>query len=304
MGDRTLGLLTFMAARPACRALVSVWATLSAATVLASVGTLLAFLLTRSLPVLDLRLFFGDTPILAAFLGRQPVWDGLFAACVGTLSLVVLASLMAIPVGVAGGVALSQYLNGPLAAALRFSANALAGVPSIVMGLFGFSLIILLRHTVAPEANTSLLLSAVCIALLVLPYTINATAQSLDTLPEELRLLGPSLGMTSWQSLRRILLPASGRRILGGVVLSMGRAAEDTAVILLTGVVAHGGLPRGLFDKFEALPFTIYYLAAQYQSTHDLDKGFGAALTLLGLTVLLFCIARALQGRMEKEWKH
>ena len=187
---------------------------------------------------------------------------------------------------------------------MRFSANALAGVPSIVMGLFGFSLIILLRHTVAPEANTSLLLSAVCIALLVLPYTINATAQSLDTLPEELRLLGPSLGMTSWQSLRRILLPAAGRGILGGVVLSMGRAAEDTAVILLTGVVAHGGLPHGLFDKFEALPFTIYYLAAQYQSAHDLAKGFGAALTLLALTVLLFCVARALRGRMEKEWKH
>lgn len=304
MGDRTLGLLSFMASRPACRALVSVWAVLSAAAVPASVGALLVFLLTRSLPVLDLRLFFGDTPILAALLGRQPVWDGLFAACAGTLALVILASLMAIPVGVAGGVALSQHLKGPLAAALRFSANALAGVPSIVMGLFGFSLIILLRHTVAPEANTSLFLSAVCIALLVLPYTINATAQSLDTLPGELRLLGPSLGMTSWQSLRRILLPAAGRGILGGVVLSMGRAAEDTAVILLTGVVAHGGLPHGLFDKFEALPFTIYYLAAQYQSAHDLDKGFGAALTLLALTVLLHCIARALQGRMEKEWKH
>ena len=84
----------------------------------------------------------------------------------------------------------------------------------------------------------------------------------------------------------------------------MGRAAEDTAVIILTGVVAHGGLPRGLLDKFEALPFTIYYLAAQYQSARDLNKGFGAALTLLALTALLFLIARYLQARLEREWKH
>jgi len=91
--------------------------------------------------------------------------------------------------------------------------------------------------------------------------------------------------------------------MLGGVVLSMGRAAEDTAVILLTGVVATGGLPRGLFEKFEALPFTIYYLAGQYQSRADLNKGFGAALTLLGLTVLLYGCARALQTGMERNWR-
>ena len=304
LGGWRLAALALLASRPLWRALVAVWSVLSAAVTLAAVGALAVFLLRRSLPVLDLGLFFGDTPVLAALLGRAPVWDGLFAACAGTVALVVLASLMAIPVGVAGGIAIHQYLKAPWAMALRFSANALAGVPSIVMGLFGFSLIIFLRHTVAPEANTGLLLSAVCIALLVLPYTINATTQSLETLPEELRLLGPSLGMTSWQSLRHILLPAAARGIFGGIFLSMGRAAEDTAVIILTGVVAHGGLPRGLLDKFEALPFTIYYLAAQYQSAHDLNKGFGAALTLLALTALLFCVARYLQARLEREWRH
>jgi ABC-type phosphate transport system permease subunit len=300
---RTLRILSFAATRPACRALVSGWAALSGAVVMGAVGALVVFLLARSLPVLDLSLFFGDTPVLDALLGRERVWGGIFAACAGTVALVLLASLMAIPAGVAGGIALSQYLGGTLGSALRFSANALAGVPSIVMGLFGFSLIIFLRHTIAPEANTCLLLSAVCIALLVLPYTINATAQSLGALPEELRLLGPALGMTSWQSLRRILLPAAGRGILGGVVLSMGRAAEDTAVILLTGVVASGGLPRGLFDKFEALPFSIYYLAAQHQNTADLNRGFAAALTLLGLTVALFGCARFLRAGMETTWR-
>jgi ABC-type phosphate transport system permease subunit len=299
-----LDLLAFLAGHRFCRAVVHAWAATASAVVLVAIGGLVIFLLRQSLPIFNTRLFFGDTPVLAAILGRAPVWDGIFAACAGTATLVILASLMALPVGIGAGIALSQYLHGRLGKALRFSANILAGVPSIVMGLFGFSLIIFLRHTVAPEANTGLLLSALCLALLILPYTINATAQSIETLPEELRLLGPSLGMTSLQSLRRILLPAASKGILGGVVLSMGRAAEDTAVILLTGVVAQGGLPRGLLDKFEALPFTIYYLAAQYQSADDLHKGFGAALTLLALTVFLYGGARVLRAGLESKWIH
>ncbi len=303
LAGKRLALLSFLAAHRSCRAVIHAGSAMASALVLTAIGGLVVFLLVQSLPVFDMRLFFGDTPILAAVLGRAPVWDGIFSACAGTVALIVLAALMALPAGIGGGIALSQYLHGRLGRALRFSANTLAGVPSIVMGLFGFSLIIFLRHTVAPEANTSLLLSSFCIALLILPYMINATAQSLETLPEDVRLLGPSLGMTGLQSLRRILLPAASRGILGGIVLSMGRAAEDTAVILLTGVVAQGGLPRGLLDKFEALPFTIYYLAAQYQNADDLRKGFGAALTLLVLTVLLYGCARVLRAGLEREWK-
>ena len=304
LGGICLNLLAALAGNRFCRALVHAWSASACALTLTAIGGLVIFLLSQSLPVFDMQLFFGDTPILAAIMGRAPVWDGIFAACAGTVILVALAVIMAIPAGIGAGVALSQYLHGRLGKMLRFSANILAGVPSIVMGLFGFSLIIFLRHTVAPEANTGLLLSAFCLALLILPYTINATAQSLETLPEELRLLGPSLGMTGLQSLRRILLPAASRGILGGVVLSMGRAAEDTAVILLTGVVAQGGLPRGLLDKFEALPFTIYYLAAQYQSADDLRKGFGAALTLLALTMFLYGGARMLRAGLENKWKN
>jgi phosphate ABC transporter permease subunit PstA len=304
LSGKCLSLLSFLAARQGFRTLIHLTSCLASLLVPAAIAGLVFFLLSKSMPVFNLNLFFGDAPVWAAITGRAPVWDGIFAACAGTISLVVLASLLAIPTGVGAGIALSQYLHGRLGRILRFAANTLAGVPSIVMGLFGFSLIIFLRHTVAPDANTGLLLSAVCLALLVLPYTINATAQSLEALPEELRLLGPSLGLTSWQTLRRILLPAASRGILGGVVLSMGRAAEDTAVILLTGVVAQGGLPRGLLDKFEALPFTIYYLAAHYQSAEDLHKGFGAALTLLALTVVLYGGARLLRTGMEKAWKN
>lgn len=211
LGGKWLDLLSFLAGHRLYRTLIHVWSGTASALMLIAIGGLVVFLLRQSLPVFNARLFFGEAPIMAAILGRAPVWDGIFAACAGTVALVALASLMAIPAGIGAGIALSQYLHGRLARALRFSANTLAGVPSIVMGLFGFSLIIFLRHTIAPEANTSLLLSAFCLALLILPYMINATAQALETLPEELRLLGPSLGMTSLQSLRRILLPAASR---------------------------------------------------------------------------------------------
>ena len=171
------------------------------------------------------------------------------------------------------------------------------------MGLFGFTLILFLRRTLLPTANTCLLLAAGCLALLVLPYLVSATQKSLEGLPESLRLIGPSLGMGTGRTIRHILLPASARSILAGVILAVGRAAEDTAVILLTGVVANAGAPAGLTGKFEALPFTIYYLAAQYQTPQELDRGFGAALVLLALTGSLFVGAHLLHATLRRRWQ-
>ena len=91
---------------------------------------------------------------------------------------------------------------------------------------------------------------------------------------------------------------------MGGVVLSIGRAAEDTAVIMLTGVVANAGLPRGLFAQYEALPFFIYTTAAEYRNPAELERGFGAALVLLVLTTLLFLAAGALHRAMENRWRN
>jgi phosphate transport system permease protein len=104
------------------------------------------------------------------------------------------------------------------------------------------------------------LLAAVCIALLILPYIIRTTESDLDGIPEHLRLLGPSLGLTRWQNTKWVLLPLASRGIVGGAILAIGRAAEDTAVILLAGVVAYAGIPGSLVDRFEALHFRIYYL--------------------------------------------
>ena len=247
-------------------------------------------------------LFFGDTPPLDALLGRAPVFSGLWPALLGTLALVALASSLAIPVGVAAGVYLAAWAPRRLRAPLEVAIDLLAGVPSVVMGLFGFGLMLLLRRTVAPAAGPSLLLSGVTLALLVLPYVIRTTQTSLEAVPPALRALGPSIGLTRGQSLWHVEVPSAGRGILGGVMLAVGRAAEDTAVIMLTGAVVSAGSPSGLLGRYEALPFRLYVTASEYRDAADLQQGFGAALVLLVLTAGLLGGALALQRAMERRW--
>jgi phosphate transport system permease protein len=278
------------------------WSWLATIKIFLVIGCLLWFLLSRGLPTLSKELFFGDAPVLQAIFGQVRVWDALWPACVGTLLLVLLAGLIAVPLGIASGIYLACYASSPFKRILSMSVELLAGTPSIVMGLFGFALILFLRDTFLPEANTSLLLASLCLALLILPYLIFTTQVALESLADEYQLIGPSLGLTQVQTVFHILLPAAGRSILGGVVLAIGRAAEDTAVIMLTGVIGNAGLPHGLFGKFEALPFRIYYLAAEYQSPAELNSAYGTALVLLALTGLLYSGAFALHKTLEWQW--
>ena len=276
---------------------------LSGSGVLLAVMLLLGFLAYRGMASVDLALFFGDTPWFEAMLGQRPVFGGIWPALVGTFSLVVLSSLLSIPIGIASGIYLVEYASQRWRSLLGFMVDLLSGTPSIVMGLFGFTIILALRRTLLPGARTGLLLAAVCIALLILPYLIRTTESALEGIPEHLRLLGPSLGLTRWQNIRKVLLPLASRGILSGAILAIGRAAEDTAVILLTGVVAHAGIPGSLVDKFEALPFRIFYLAAEHRNPQELDQGFATALVLLCLTGLLFLAAIILQRSVESRWQ-
>lgn len=267
-----------------------------------SVAVLLGFLLINGLPAVSTELFFGDTPVLAGLTGRIPVFDGIWPACVGTVLLVVLSCSLSIPIGILSGIYMSEFAPSFLKRPMIFATDLLAGIPSIVMGLFGFAMILLLRSTVFPQAKTGLWLSAICMAVLVLPYCINTTRTALAGLPEELRLMGPSMGLTREQTVFHVLLPAAARSIMGGVILAIGRASEDTAVILITGVVANAGLPRSVLDKYEALPFKVYYIAAQFQNQQELQQGFGTALALLCLTTCLFLGAHRLRKTVERRW--
>ena len=276
---------------------------LSAVLVPLMVFVLMGYLLMRGVPVMGLELLFGNTAPLDAVLGRAPVWDGLWPACVGTFWLVVLTMLLAVFPGTGCGIFLAEMATPAQKRVLGAAVDMLSGMPSIVMGLFGFMLILLLRRTVLPDANTGLLLAAGCLALLVLPVLAASTREALNAVPRPLRLAAAASGFSRSQALFHLFLPAAARGILGGVVLAVGRAAEDTAVILFTGVVANAGLPAGLFGKFEALSFDIYYISSQYQNQQELMHGFGAAALLLGISCLLLAAARMLENSFRRKWQ-
>ncbi len=209
----------------------------------------------------------------------------------GTFLLVILSVGIAAPVGLATGIYLSEYSRGHLKLIFSLMCDILAGIPSIVVGLFGFSLAVLLHHYVSDRVFPCLLISALALAFLVLPYIIRATQFALESIPAEVRLTAPALGATKLQNIMYVLFPRSLSGIVSGVVLAVGRCAEDTAVIMLTGVVASAGIPNSLFSSYEALPFYIYYISSQYMDAHELQTGFGAAIILLLICAALFMTA-------------
>jgi len=268
-----------------------------------ALAALTGVLVTRGAGALDANLFFGGVPALQAMTGRIPVWDGIWPACAGTLSLLGLTMLLALGPGIGCGIYLATSTASRAKALLGFAVDLLAGIPSIVMGLFGFTMLLMLRRTIAPNAGASLLLAACCLALLVLPVLVSTTRAALESLPRQLHLTGAAMGLGKWQTLRHILLPSSARGILGGILLAAGRAAEDTAVIMLTGAVANAGLPAGVFSRFEALPFTIFYRSSQYRDALELEQGFATTLVLLVLSLSLLAGASKLQRTLEQRWQ-
>jgi phosphate transport system permease protein len=259
---------------------------------LAAVSLLIGYLIVYGYESINLGLIFGDTPPLKAILLKQRgVFDGLFPAVAGTLILVAMAIVWAIPVGIATGIYLSEYAGPRVKKVLDLFFDVLSGIPSIVVGLFGFSLAVFLHKHFSNNINPSLLISSLALSFLVLPYIIRTTQAALEGIPRDIRLTALALGATKLQNIFHVLIPKSLSGIMSGVILAIGRCAEDTAVIMLTGAVATAGIPRSVFSQYEALPFYIYYISSQYSNPDELMRGYGAAIILLVLCTILFSIA-------------
>lgn len=273
--------------------MIRLWAILSTVIVACAVFGMIVFVAIKSLPVFSLELIFGDTPPLAAILG-EPVWDGLWTPISGTLRLLFLTGLFAVPTGLSLGIYTAAYAGSKGERRIISFLEALAGVPSIIVGLFGFVLILFLRKWFF-HAGTGLLLSAFCLAVMVLPVLAVNTYTSLKGVSQSLWLTASSLGMPKSAALFRLILPAAWEGVVSGLLLAAGRSAEDTAVILITGAVA-GSVNPGFFGKFEALPFFIYYMGANYRDGFQLSQVFAAACVLLGLTLTLLGAAYLLKS--------
>ena len=265
---------------------------------LGTVVCIIGYLLINGLGTINITLIFGETDPMDALLFRKQVLDGLFPAMIGTFALVALSVTFAVPIGLAAGIYMAEYCCGIQKKVFSLFFDVLAGIPSIVVGLFGFSVAIFLHKYFSSEIYPCLFISALSLAFLVLPYLIRTTQISLENLPEGIRRTAPALGATKLQNIFYVMIPRSLSGIASGVILSIGRCAEDTAVIMLTGVVAMSGVPKSIFSNYEALPFYIYYISSQYSDKQELLSGYGAAIILLVICGLLFMTAFFVKHRL------
>jgi phosphate transport system permease protein len=215
----------------------------------------------------------------------------LLAPLSGTIALIFMSVIIALPLGIASAIYIEFYAPKRVKGFLDFSFDILASVPSIIMGLFGFAILLGL-HALFSEVKSSLLLASLSVAFLILPYiTKSAQLGFRDVLPIY-KSIGYSLGATKEQLIKKIVLPFAREHIIKGVLLSVARASEDTAVIMLTGVVASYGMVDGLLKPFEALPFFIYYTSANYASGQEFNAIYVAVLMLLGLSFSIILLLR------------
>ena len=265
------------------------------------VYTLLSYVFYKGISSISLDLIFEDTKVLDAILLKERVFDGIFPAIIGTLMLIFLALSFSLFVGLICGVYISLYANKNVKSILNFSFEFLASIPSILIGLF-FLLLSIYLHKKFESFTPSLFLSSLALSLLIMPYIVKNTQESLSSIPKEIKQLALHLGLSQKDNLFKILLPYCSKDLLSGVFLALGRACEDTAVIMLTGAVASAGIVGSVFSKYEALPFYIYYMSTNYSDQRELNQAFAAALILLFLAIILFIITKLIQKNLGKKY--
>jgi phosphate transport system permease protein len=220
---------------------------------------------------------------------------GILPAIVGTISLVIGTMAFALPLGVGSAIYLTEYAKqGVLTRIIRLAILNLAGVPSVVYGLFGLGLFVLFLGF-----GSSILAGALTLACLVLPIVITASEEALKSVDFSYRQASLALGATKWQTIRHVVLPHAAPGIITGMILAIGRAAGETAPILLT-VAAFflPRLPQSVFDQAMALPYHLYIISTQVPGMPESIK-YGTALVLLGIVSIFFAIATVIRIRFK-----
>lgn len=225
---------------------------------------------------------------------------GILPAIVGTLLLTLGTALAAVPIGVAGAVYLAEYARDTtLTRAIRLAIINLAGIPSIVYGLFGLGMFVLFLRF-----GTSILAGSLTLAIMTLPVIISTAEEALRAVPVEFRLVNASLGGTRWQGIRNIVLPQALPGIITGILLGLLRAAGETAPILFTVAAFYlPRLPRTPLDQTMALPYHLYVISTQVPGM-PVRVQYGTALVLLALVLSLNVAATLIRRyfRRKRQW--
>jgi phosphate transport system permease protein len=225
---------------------------------------------------------------------------GIFPAIVGTLLLTLGTAIVAIPIGVGGAIYLAEYARDNwLTRAIRLAIVNLAGIPSVVYGLFGLGLFVLFL-----QFGTSIVAGALTLAIMTLPVIISTAEEALRAVPVEFRTVSASLGGTRWQGIRNIVLPQALPGIITGVILGLLRAAGETAPILFTVAAFYlPRLPQSPLDQTMALPYHLYVISTQVPGMPEQIQ-YGTALVLLILVLSLNLVATLIRSyyRQKRQW--
>ncbi|MCX5678614.1 MAG: phosphate ABC transporter permease PstA [Candidatus Omnitrophica bacterium] len=253
------------------------------------VGIIVVIIIQKGLPAMSWQ-FLTDIPRQGMRAG------GIFPAIVGTLYLVTGAILFALPIGLLAAVYLSEYSkDNILNRLIRLAIVNLAGVPSVVYGLFGLALFVVFF-----KFGASILSGSLTLGIMILPIIITTSREALESVPQSFREVSLSLGVSKWQTIRHIVLPNAIPGILTGTILGLGRAAGETAPILFTVAAFYlPQLPDSIFDQAMALPYHLYVISTQVPNVDEKIR-YGTALVLLAMVLFMNLIAIIIRYRFRK----
>jgi phosphate transport system permease protein len=244
--------------------------------------------------ILGYLVFHGGTSVSWNFFTKLPApvgetGGGMANAIVGSAKLLLLATLFGVPIGFLGAVYLAEFSGSAMAFIVRYSADLLNGVPSIVIGIFAYSVAVL------PFKHFSTLAGGFALGLMMIPITLRSTEEFLRAVPTPLREGAMALGASKWKAIATVIVPAAYRGILTAVLLAFARVAGETAPLLFT-ALGNRYWSRGWNEPTASLPEMIYHYAiAPYDDWHR--QAWAAGLVLLGLILVINIVARTVLAR-------
>jgi phosphate transport system permease protein len=265
----------------------SAWMIGSVILALVPLGFIAFYVVAKGLSVISWSFLTQNIPIISNSAG-----GGIWPAIAGTLTLTFVAAVLAVPLGVLAAIYLNEYGGQrPTARVIRFMADVMTGVPSIVMGLF----VAMIWVSAGLHRGPSTLAAAIALACLMLPIVIRSSEEMLRLVPMELRQASDALGARRWVTVTRVVLPAAIAGIVSGAMLAVARAAGETAPLLFTIGFSRKFNPR-LDAQNTALPFQIWNNAQEPVRAAQ-DRAWGAALTLIVIVFVLTVVARIVAAR-------
>ncbi len=233
------------------------------------------------------------------------IFGGIWPELLGTIYLTLGAMIFAIPIGIITAIYFCEYAKkGPIISFLRICISTLAGVPSIVFGLFGLAFFL---NTIKVSETKSVLAGSLTLSLLILPTIIRASEEAIMSVPKTYKEASLALGAGKWKTIMTIILPAALPGVLTGIVISMGRAAGETAPIIFTAAVSVGkalGIDQVLTNPTPALPWNIYNLCTEHEAVDEIRHvQYGMVLSLIAVVLVLNIAAIIMRARITKKLK-